>query len=238
MSQVVTTAAVAAAPLTEREARLRNIILNLRQRKAFDYNRHYKDTNAAVLEHNDYIVIEPFSDFNNSHFKISPSRKIEVMPEKFLSVASNTATITAMTNGTTAETPRTLTELELPENELGQWKLMVFDPSIEIKVFQPATTNALFSARDGGPKTFNRANTFEQYLAGNYAVIPEIWTFQNSTPVSVYVASIDPNKTIKQARLVYYGWKYKLDPVQLNKNKDPKDPRVVTTIDVGKKTQS
>lgn len=216
---------------------LQKMLLEQKIRKPFDYNRHGKKDFTAVLEPGDIITLEPFETYL-THFMIANNSVPELLTDKEINlVTANGNVLPTYTQTTTlTPTPVSLDTLDMDSMYLGLYYFVVLDPLIYVTFNQPGP-NARFTDKTT-PINFSLKNTLPYFLNKDYGKLPQMAVFGNTTTIKVNVTSYNPNSNTRYARLLAFGYKYKLDAVKLNDKQDRNDPRVVTTFNTGGRTRS
>jgi hypothetical protein len=204
----------------------------LRTRKPIDYGRHYQDVLRALLEPGDIILIEPFGTFG--HFIVRENLNPDLLVMKSFNIATRfTNPLPAMsTSGSQSETESVVRALDIGTLEFAHWKIMCLDPGFQVRLSQP---ESVFMFRDRVVRRLSYGNTMYHWEAGEYGMVPEVFTFADWTPIKAVATSTEMNETSYWARMAAVGHKFYLEPVQLNDRQDPYDPRVVGTFFVGEK---
>mgnify|MGYP001604123540 CR=1 FL=1 len=181
------------------------------------------------------IRIEPLSQFG--YYRIPRSAVPEVLPMEEINLATPfTTTLTAMSDtGQTTSISTKLTALDVNTLQVGHYRLVAVDPLVRFEVYQPGG-NARFTNKDG-PISFHWGTTQTWLDRGMLEHLPEIFVYEDKTPITVKAYSMDPNKATYQARFAYFGFKYPLEVYDMPIDKNTKEPmEPVVTIKVAERS--
>jgi len=183
------------------------------------------------LESGDLILIEPRNEYG--YYFIDPRFAPRVLVDKTVNIATRfTTPIPALTSaGATSGNgiDHECTEVDVGDLELAFYKMIVIDPDIQVQVWQPAAS-MIFNDKAGG-RRLAQNNTLYHAERGDWAAVPEIWVFQDDTPVKLTATSTNMNSDTYWARVRFLGYKFKLFQPRIAKNVDY--AQTVQTINVG-----
>lgn len=223
--------------LVSKIVELQKMMLNQKIRKPFDYNRHGKKDFQAVLEPGDIIGLEPFENYG-MHFMVRNDSVPELLPEKEINLVTTSANALQVYNQSSTLTYKdvTLDTVDLASMELGVYYFVVLDPLIYVNFSQPQQVKRFIDKTTA--INFTLKNTLPAFLNKDYARLPQMAVFADTTTIKCSVASYNPNSTTRFARILAFGYKYELETAKVNDNLDRNDPRIVTTFFTGTRTRS
>lgn len=223
--------------LVDKIFELKKMMLDQKIRKPFDYNRHGKKDFQSILEPGDIITLEPFENYQ-THFMVANDYIPELLPAKEINLVTTVGTELPVYDQSSNISTRliSLDTLDMSSMYLGVYTFVVLDPLIYVTFSQPGTS-ARFTDKTS-PINFTQKNTLPAFLNKDYGRLPTMAVFADTTTIKVNVSSYNPNSVTRFARLLAFGYKYKLEATKLNDNLDRNDPRVVTTFFTGSRLRS
>lgn len=223
--------------LVSKIVELQKMMLNQKIRKPFDYNRHGKKDFQALLEPGDIIGLEPFEQYG-THFMVRNDSVPELLAAKEIElIASNSNVLPAYDQSTNIfYRDVSLDTLDLSSMQLGVYHFVVLDPLTYVNFSQPAQVKRFIDKTNA--INFTQKNTLNAFRQKDYARLPTMAVFADTTTIKVSVGSYNPNSTTRNARILAFGYKYELEVAKVNDNLDRNDPRIVTTFFTGTRTRS
>ena len=97
-----------------------------------------------------------------------------------------------------------ISDLDLYENELGQWRLLLLD-DVEVTVRQPR------GVERGTTKVVSTKVTPHLILIDRSLKSTEIYTFEDK--YRVYLVVENPTNYTITPRILFFGWKFRLKPI-------------------------
>jgi hypothetical protein len=196
-------------------------------------NIPYNRKMSVILKPGDLIRPEPFKAFGG-YFRVLRNRKASLLPLKTENIATRFSTSLQAANiaGTAVPLPKVSTAFNVNQGELAHWKLLCLTGGYDLQVGQP-NENKLFA--DQEVRFLNYANTTANYKSGNYSQIPEIFSFEDRTPIKFIASSTDPDRVNFNVIVGAYGFKYFVDVVQIQNYEEPDviHPETKIIIDMG-----
>ena len=197
-------------------------------------------TNTSLLSKHEFTPllkpgmnfrVEPLSQFG--YYKVPRSAVPEVLPMEEINLATPfTTSLTAMSDtGQTSPISTKLTALDVNTLQIGHYRLVAIDPLVRFEVYQPGG-QARFTNKDG-PISFHWGTTQTWLDRGLLEHLPEIFVYEDKTPITVKAYNMNPNKATFEARFAYFGFKYPLEvyDMQIDKNtKEPLEPCVTIKV--------
>jgi hypothetical protein len=181
-----------------------------------------------LLKPGQIVRVEPLSQFG---YYIMPRSAVpEFLPEVSVNLATpfTTSISAAVETGQQTGISAKITALDVGTLTLAQYRLYALDPFIQFEVYQPATT-ARF-ANKNGPIRFDRGNTLFAVENGQWQLLPEVFTYEDKTPITVKAYNIDLDESKMYAQFAAIGYKYPLAAynVQVTPDGQPEDPIALT----------
>ena len=176
----------------------------------------YNKQMSVIFAPGDLIRPEPFSSFGG-YLRIKKTVQAQLLPFRTENIAVKwTSKLTKMDiSGTQSELPKNTEKFDLNQGELGHWKLLVLTSGNEIEIGQP-NENKLFTDKDT-VRRLTYANTTYNFKIGNHSQVPEIFTFEDRTPIKYKAFSTDPDRDSYDVIVGAYGFKYTVDLVTFDK---------------------
>jgi hypothetical protein len=161
-----------------------------------------------LLKPGQIVRVEPLSQFG--YFIMPRSAVPEFLPEVLVNLATpfTTSLSAAVETGQQTGISSKVTALDQTTLTVAQYRLYARDPLIQFEVYQPATT-ARF-ANKNGPIRFDRGNTLFAIYNDNWNLLPEIFVYEDKTPITVKAYNIDMDEAKMYARFAAIGFKYPL----------------------------
>ena len=183
---------------------------------------------TPALKPGQNVRVEPLSQFG---FFTMPRSSV---PEYLPPVEVNLATPFTTSLGAAADTGQTspistkITALDVDTLHLAQYRLYAIDPAVRFEIYQPATT-ARF-ANKAGPISFHQGTTMWMIENTNWSCLPEIWLYEDKSPLSVKAYNMDLDGATYQARFAAVGFKYPLQQKDMPVKPDgePMEPIALT----------
>jgi hypothetical protein len=183
------------------------------------------------LESGDLILIEPRNEYG--YYFIDPRFSPRILVDKTINIATRfTTPIPALTSAgavTGNGIDHVCTEVDVGDLEIAFYKMIVVDPDIQVQVYQPSASQ-IFNDKAGG-RRLAQNNTLYHAVKGDWGAVPEIWVFQDDTPITVVATSTNMDATTYWARIRFLGFKFKLFQPRIAKNVDY--AQTIITINVG-----
>lgn len=176
-----------------------------------------------------YIVrVEPLSKYG--YFRMPKSAVPEPLPWIRVNLATPFTTALTKLSDTGQQTSLRVkkTELDLNTLTLGQYRLAAFDPAILFEIAQPSAYGRLVNK--AGPVSFDWSNTMYHVINQNWSQLPEVWIFEDQTPLTLKATNMDMDADTYQARFIAGGWKYPLEPYGAKET----DPALTITVEAMK----
>lgn len=163
---------------------------------------------TPLLKPGQIVRVEPLSQFG--YYMMPRSAVPEFLPEVQVNLATpfTTAISAAVETGQQTGISAKITALDVATLTIAQYRLYALDPHIQFEVYQPATT-ARF-ANKNGPIRFDRGNTMFAIENGAWSLLPEIFTYEDKTPITVKAYNIDMDESKMYAQFGAIGFKYPL----------------------------
>ena len=135
------------------------------------------------------VRVEPLSQFG--YFIMPRSAVPEFLPEVQVNMATpfTTALSAAVETGQQTGISAKVTALDVGTLTIAQYRLYALDPFIQFEVYQPATT-ARFANKQG-PIRFDRGNTLYAVQNQQWQLLPEIFVYEDKTPITVKAYNFD-----------------------------------------------
>lgn len=205
--------------------------LGVRVRKPMDYVRHYTNIPRAILESGDLILVEPRREWG--YYIVRLDSMPELLPSKTQNIADRWDTSIPVLTHTASPSPieAELDTLNMGRMELAHYRLVVLDPGVQVQILQPAATKR-FDDKSGA-RRLSYGNTAWHYLRGEYGLLPEVWCFQDNTPITASATSTNMDAASYWARILAIGYKYHLQRVRPPEPEN--EPRTVLTIRIGER---
>lgn len=159
---------------------------------------------------------------NAEIFQLSRTDVPEILPPIRINLASFTSSLAALTDtgSPTSKGPTKLTQLDMPNYTLAQYRGVALDEGVLFELFQPASV--AFMENKDGSIAFDYSSTVEFYRSGMWSMLPEFCVWQDSTTVSCKATNMDMNEVKYYARFMAFGYKYPL--VQIPEGEITVDP--------------
>jgi hypothetical protein len=205
--------------------------MGVRVRKPTEYQRHYQEHPRALLESGDLLLIEPFDNYG--FYLVRVDSIPEVLPWKSINLTTKGAAggLPALSAGNTSGPSQLIRNLDLFPMELAQYHFIVRDPGYQVIFAQPT---AEFRFKDkAGAHPVSYGSTMNPLGRYSFGEIPQLWVFQDDTPIQMQINSTNMNESLQNCRLWVLGYKYQLLRVQVP-NPD-NEPRSVITLRIGPK---
>jgi len=156
-------------------------------------------------------------------FQLSRLDVPEPLPPIKINVVSFTSTLAAFTDtgSPNSKGPIKLTDLDMPNYTLAQYRFVAYDEGVLFELFQPASV--AFMENKNGSIPFDNTSTMEFYESGLWSMLPEVFVYQDSTTISAKATNEDMGGTTPYARLLVFGFKYPLVQIQDNEIKFDED---------------
>lgn len=176
----------------------------------------YNQQMRVIFSPGDLIRPEPFSAFGG-YLRVKKTVQASMLPFRTENIAIKwSAKLTKMDmSGTQSELPKNTESFNLNQGELGHWKILVLSTGNEIEVGQP-NENKLFTDKET-VRRLTWANTTYNFKIGNYSQVPELFTFEDRTPIKFKAFSTDPDRDSYDVIIGAYGFKYAVDKVFFDK---------------------
>jgi hypothetical protein len=187
-----------------------------------------KNQFEPLLKPGQIVRVEPLSQFG---YYIMPRSAVpEFLPETQVNLATpfTTSISAAVETGQQTGISAKVTALDVGTLTLAQYRLYALDPFVQFEVYQPATT-ARF-ANKAGPIRFDRGNTLYAVEAHAWSLLPEVFVYEDKTPITVKCYNIDLDEAKMYAQFAAIGYKYPLAGynVQVSPDGQPVDPIALT----------
>ena len=183
---------------------------------------------TPLLKPGQIVRVEPLSQFG--YFIMPRSAVPEFLPEVQVNLATpfTTSIAAAVETGQQTGISAKVTALDVGTLTLAQYRLYALDPYIQFEVYQPATT-ARF-ANKNGPIRFDRGNTMYAIQNQQLQLLPEIFVYEDKTPITIKAYNIDLDETKMFAQFGAIGFKYPLAAYNITVSPDgqPEDPIALT----------
>jgi hypothetical protein len=183
---------------------------------------------TPLLKPGQIVRVEPLSQFG--YFIMPRSAVPEFLPEVQVNLATpfTTSLSAAVETGQATAISAKVTALDVGTLTVAQYRLYAIDPFIQFEVYQPATT-ARF-ANKNGPIRFDRGNTSTAVITDNWNLLPEIFVYEDKTPITVKAYNIDMDESKMYAQFGAIGFKYPLAAYNITVSPDgtPEDPIALT----------
>jgi hypothetical protein len=193
----------------------------------------YNRPMSVILKPGDLVRPEPFKSFGG-YFRVLRNRRPSLLPLKTENIATRFSSGLAAAGiaGTATPLPKVSTAFDVNQGELAHWKLFCLTGGFDLQVGQP-NENKLFADKE--VRYLNYANTTYNFLNGNYSQVPEIFSFEDRTPVKFIASSTDIERTNYNVIIGALGFKYFVDVVQISGYEDPDliHPETKIIIDMG-----
>lgn len=189
----------------------------------------YKREFSPILKPGQNVRIEPVSQFG--YYTLPRNSVPEWLPPLDINLATPfTTALSAMSDtGQTSPIQSKITALDVGTLTLAHYRLYAIDPAVRFELYQPATT-ARF-ANKAGAISFHVGTTSTNIETQQWGHLPEIFCYEDKTPITVKAYSMDLDETKYYARFAAFGFKYPLAmkemPVDRN-TKEPLEPIAVT----------
>ena len=147
---------------------------------------------------------------NAQIFQLSRLDVPEPLPPVTINLASFTSSLAALTDTGNVQSkgPIKLTQLDMPNFTLAQYRFVALDKGVLFELFQPASVS--FLENKDGSIAFHSASTMEFYESGMWSMLPEAYVFQDSTTISCKATNMDMFGVKYYARIMAFGFKYPL----------------------------
>ena len=177
---------------------------------------------TPVAKSNQNFRIEPLSQFG--YYKIPASAVAQPLFWTEVNLATPfTTSLTAMSDtGQTSPISTKLTQLDVNTLEVGHYRLVAIDPLVRFEVYQPGG-QAKFTNKNG-PISFHWGTTQTWVDRGLLEHLPEIFVYEDKTPITVKAYNMDPNRATFQARFAFFGFKYPLEIKDMEVDRSTKLP--------------
>ena len=177
---------------------------------------------TPVVKPGQAFRVEPLSQFG--YYIVPRSAVPEVLPMEAVNLATPfTTSLTAMSDtGQTSPISTKLTAMDVNTLQIGHYRLVAIDPLVRFEVYQPGG-QARMTNKDG-PISFDWGNTQTWLDRGLLEHLPEIFVYEDKTPITVKAYNMNPNAATFQARFGYFGYKYPLEVYDMQIDKDTKKP--------------
>ena len=144
---------------------------------------------TPLLKPGQIVRVEPLSQFG--YFIMPRSAVPEFLPETQINMATpfTTSLSAAVETGQQTGISAKVTALDVGTLTIAQYSLYALDPFIQFEVYQPATT-ARFANKQG-PIRFDRGNTLYAVQSKQWQLLPEIFVYEDKTPITVKAYNID-----------------------------------------------
>ena len=197
-----------------------------RIRKPIDYVRHYVSEFRNVLESGDMILVEPSQKLYAIHPQYAPVPLVE----KLVNCVDRWASpLPKLLITGASKVDKSITELDVRQNQLAYFKVYCADPGFQAKIAQPQTA-FLWDDRTEA-RRLSYANSIYNKLKGEFGMLPDLWLISNSNPPLAEITSTNMNEDLSYCRLGFIGFRYQLLPVAEDIAYD--DPRIIMTIRTG-----
>ena len=99
---------------------------------------------------------------------------------------------------------------------LAQYRFVVRDPGILVTISQPAGAGKFVNAN--GTTRFHYGNTMVFFKQQLWSMMPELWIWEDQTPVTITAINADPNRVKHHARVTAFGFAYPLQFIRTRTN--------------------
>jgi hypothetical protein len=142
----------------------------------------------------------------------------ELLPEVTVNLAVPFTTTLAVLADTGQQTGRTVRveDWNVDALSLAQYRLIAKDPGVLFTTHQPAGAGRFTNAN--GLTRFHYGNTMTFFKYQLWSALPEIWLWEDQTPVTVTAINADPNRVKHYARISAFGFRYPLQFVKTRTN--------------------
>jgi len=163
---------------------------------------------TPALKPGQNVRVEPLSQFG--FFTMPRSAVPEYLPQVEINLATpfTTSLGSAADTGQTSPISTKITALDVDTLHLAQYRLFAIDPGVRFEIYQPATT-ARF-ANKAGPISFHQGTTMWNIENQNWGCLPELWLYEDKSPLTVKAYNMDLDSPTFQARFGAIGFKYPL----------------------------
>lgn len=163
---------------------------------------------TPLLKPGQIVRVEPLSQFG--YYMMPRSAVPEFLPEVQVNLATpfTTSISAAVETGQQTGISAKVTALDVSTLTVAQYRLYALDPLIQFEIYQPATT-ARF-ANKNGPIRFDRGNTLYAIENGAWSLLPEVFVYEDKTPLTVKAYNIDMDEAKMYAQFGAIGFKYPL----------------------------
>jgi len=199
--------------LAEIQAHLRNLyrLNNSGSVNDIRYNRA-----GVILNPGDIIRIEPYKQLGD--YVISEVLPPQGMPAQSFNIAVRwSSDLTAMpASGSSSALPQSVTtKLDVDSGELGHWKLLVSGTGYKVEVGQPLE-NKIYKNRLN-LRYLSWGNTMYHFMRGEYSLLPDIYTYEDKTPVKFTAYSTDLDSEDQfSVNLTALGTRYIIEKASLD----------------------
>lgn len=121
----------------------------------------------------------------------------------------------ATDSGTATKFSREITELKQNALNLAQFRIIVKDPGVEVKMYQPNAASKF--TQKSGAILLHKGNTTYPVLMDHWSQVPEFFCFEDQTPVFLEVNSRDLDEATYYARVAVVGVRYPLAPIRVRR---------------------
>lgn len=158
------------------------------------------------------LRIEPLHKYG--FFRVPRSSVIEVLPVKTINIATpfSQSIPVASDTGQQVEIPKKITDLDMQGLSLGHYRLFAKDPMISFTFKQPAAVGKF--TNKAGPVIFDYSNTMFHVINQNWGQLPEVFIFEDQTPLTIVAKNMDMETVEYQARIGAFGFRYPLEPIR------------------------
>lgn len=183
---------------------------------------------TPLLKPGQIVRVEPLSQFG--YFIMPRSAVPEFLPEVQVNMATpfTTSLSAAVETGQQTGISAKITALDVGTLTLAQYRLYALDPLVQFEIYQPATT-ARFANKQG-PIRFDRGNTLWAIQNEQWQLLPEIFVYEDKTPITCKAYNIDMDEAKMYAQFGAIGFKYPLAAYNITVSPDgqPEDPIALT----------
>lgn len=185
---------------------------------------------TPLLKPGQNVRIEPLSQFG--FYQMPRSAVPELLPPVDVNLATPfTTSLAAMSEtGQTSPISTKITALDVGTLTLGHYRLYTKDPAVRFEIYQPATT-ARF-ANKSGPISFDAGTSLTAIQNGDWSLLPEVFVYEDKTPLTVKAYSMDLDAPTFQARFTAVGFKYPLMLYDIDVNERTGEPMAPLALTV------
>lgn len=161
------------------------------------------------------VRIEPLHKFG---FFVMPRSQVpEILPAQLINIATPWSQIInkATDSGTASTFQREITEIKQNALNLAQFRILVRDPGINIKAYQPNAASKF--TQKSGAILLHKGNTLYPALMDHWSQVPEFFCFEDQTPVFLEASSRDLDENTYYARVWIVGIRYPLAPIRVRR---------------------